>query len=131
VSAFVDTSALYAYLVASERDHGRVRDALVRAVNRAEELWTSSYVLVESAALLQRRIGMGAARDLDELRDVLHVAWVSAELHRRAWQHWLREDRRRLSFVDCVSFEVMRERELTTAVTLDAHFEEAGFRVRP
>ena len=33
------------------------------------------------------------------------------------------------SLTDCISFEVMRERGLTEALTSDHHFEQAGFSV--
>ena len=31
--------------------------------------------------------------------------------------------------VDCLSFIVMQERQLTSALTTDMHFQQAGFRV--
>lgn len=39
--------------------------------------------------------------------------------------------RKRLSLVDCVSFTVMRELGVRRALTLDGHFAEQGFEVRP
>ena len=33
------------------------------------------------------------------------------------------------SLIDCISFVVMREYNLTDALTADRHFEQAGFRV--
>jgi predicted nucleic acid-binding protein len=62
---------------------------------------------------------------------LLSVTWVAEALHRRGVQRMLRENRRRLSLVDCVSFEFMRERGLREALALDSDFVEAGFRVLP
>jgi predicted nucleic acid-binding protein len=42
---------------------------------------------------------------------------------------WLEANRRGLSFVDCTSFEVMRQRGVQQAFAFDGHFEEQGFKV--
>jgi predicted nucleic acid-binding protein len=132
MSLFVDTSAVYALLVRSERDHRPVLDAFRAAVQGTEPLWVTSYVLVETAALLQHRIGLDAVRDLERaLVPLLSVEWVSRGLHRRAVARLLRDDRRRVSLVDCASFEFMKAKGLTRALTLDRHFAEAGFEVVP
>ena len=41
---------------------------------------------------------------------LLSLEWVSDELHRRGMRRLSRENRRRLSLVDCVSLEFMRRR---------------------
>jgi hypothetical protein len=33
------------------------------------------------------------------------------------------------SLVDCISFEIMRQRRITDALTTDHHFKQAGFNV--
>jgi uncharacterized protein len=35
--------------------------------------------------------------------------------------------RRKLSLVDCTSFEIMRQHAVRTAFAFDSHFEEQGF----
>jgi uncharacterized protein len=128
VTVFVDTSALYALLVGTEQGHGEVAEAFERVAVRGGKLLTSSYVVVETTALLQRRIGMPAVRDLHlRILPLLEVEHVSAELHLKAVKRLLREDRRRLSLVDCASFELMRSRRIEEALTLDEHFRQAGF----
>lgn len=132
MSVFVDTSALYALLVSTEERHAAVRAAFERLLRTAEPLETTSYVLVETSALLQHRIGLPAVRDLDDhLVPVLMVNWVDRALHERGMLRLRRENRRKLSFVDCVSLELMRDRGLTTALALDVHFREAGHRLVP
>jgi predicted nucleic acid-binding protein len=84
VSLFVDTSALYALLVGSEQDHPRVREAFRAAAERGDRLYTSNYVLLETAALLQHRIGLEPVRDLvARIVPLLDVRWVDADLHQR------------------------------------------------
>ena len=101
-------------------------------LDRGQDLWTTSYVVVETIALLQHRIGLSAVHDLvDHVVPILSVEWVSDTLHQQGMGRLLQMDRRRLSLVDCVSFEFMRGRGLREALTLDEHFGDAGFRMLP
>jgi predicted nucleic acid-binding protein len=132
MSVFVDTSALYALLVSTEEHHAAVFTAFRSLLGASRPLHTTSYVVVETAALLQHRIGLEPVRDLDSrLLPVFTVNWVDEDLHRRGMRRLLREDRRRVSLVDCVSLEVMRSLGLREALALDRHFAEAGHRLLP
>src|SRR5688572_9626247 len=71
---------------------------------------THSGVLTESAALIQRRLGMHALRNLlQDLLPSLEIVWIDAELHRLASTALLAAGRRRFSLVDWTSFTIMRE----------------------
>lgn len=125
---FVDTSALYALLDASDERHDRARAAWLGLAEQKDSLITSSYVLVEATALLGRRLGIEAVRTLDSrFAPLLSVVWVNEALHRRAMAALLVAGKRNLSLVDCVSFEVMREMNIDIAFALDAHFQQQGF----
>jgi uncharacterized protein len=67
----------------------------------------------------------------DEIAPELQVVWVDEDLHRSGIEAVLIAARRDLSIVDCVSFRVMRKREIAVAFTLDSHFREQGFTVIP
>jgi uncharacterized protein len=132
VSVFGDTSAFYTLLVKTEAAHATARSAFAQLLARDRPIWTTSFVIVETMALLQHRIGLAAARDFnDDVLPVLSVDWVDHELYRRGVERLWREDRRQLSLVDCVAFEFMRLNGLTTAFALDPHFREAGFDLVP
>jgi len=89
-------------------------------------------VLVETAALLQFRLGTAAVRGFaNDLLPLLEVECVTEEDHTAAWQALLAAARRRLSLVDCVSFHTMRNRGLQKAFCFDAHFREQGFEAIP
>jgi predicted nucleic acid-binding protein len=60
---------------------------------------------------------------------LIDVVFVDEPVQRAALSALLAAGRRRLSLVDCVSFEVMRRRSLNEAFAFDRHFEEAGFSV--
>ena len=132
MSLFLDTSGLYALLVRTEERHAEVFRAFREALEEGRALWTTSYVIVETVALLQHRLGLAPVRDfVDHLVPVLSVEWVSEALHRKATERLLREDRRRLSLVDCVSLEFIRAQGFRDVLALDPHFAEAGCRLLP
>jgi predicted nucleic acid-binding protein len=79
---FLDTSGLYALLVRSEDRHADVLRVFRKIVEGGHSLWTTSYVLVETVALLQHRLGLDPVRDFTEnVVPVLSVAWVTEPLH--------------------------------------------------
>jgi uncharacterized protein len=132
MTLFVDTSGLYAVLDRDDANHPRARAAWEASLLDGTELVTNNYVLVETAALLQRRIGIAAVRALHEdVAPLLQVAWISEEQHRAAMEAILSAARKKLSLVDCVSFQTMRSCGIRAAFTFDAHFREQGFSVRP
>ena len=132
MSVFVDTSALLAFLDADQPRHGDVIDAWERSVVDDGLLFTSNYVLIESFALVQRRLGLDALRALaDVLVPMLRPLWIDEELHAAAVAALFAARRRKLSLVDCTSFELMRRHGLTDAFALDDDFARQGFRLMP
>jgi predicted nucleic acid-binding protein len=132
MSVFADTSAFYALLVSNDESHDAVRAAFTSVLGDGRPIWTTSFVIVETIALLQHRIGLAAARDFDEeVLPAVRVRWVDELLYRLGTERLWREDRRHLSLVDCVSFEFMRVQGLGAALAVDPHFADAGFDVLP
>lgn len=131
MTVFVDTSALYAAIDRDDDAHAAVAPALDGMLDR-DWLVTSSYVVAETAALVQGRLGMPAARDLlEQLVPALDVVWVDEDLHGASVVSHLAAGRRDISLVDHVSFEVMRRHAIRTALAVDRHFAAAGFDVVP
>ncbi len=129
---FVDTSALFALLVRDDAMHARAKEAFARLADQSAQLLTSSYVLVETTALLQRRIGLKAVHDFNaRVVPLLEVLWADAHWHGRAVHRLLAQTDRTVSLVDCLSFEIMEARDISTAYSFDGHFGEEGFRLIP
>jgi len=132
MSVFVDTSAMYAVFDRDDVNHRRARDAWERLLQGSENLLTSSYVLIETGALLQHRLGLQAVRAFyDDVVPLLTVEWVGEPVHRAAVSSLLTASRRSLSLVDCVSFQLMREASVQSAFCFDRHFREQGFLTLP
>jgi predicted nucleic acid-binding protein len=122
---FLDTSLIYALADRRDEFHGIARARFDRALQSRRPLVTHSYVLVESMALLERRLDLRTALAFSEDAAALEIEWVGAGLHRQALAALAAGAA--TSFVDQVSFAVMRQRGITEALTLDADFVAAGF----
>jgi len=127
-TVFVDTSGVYALLVASDAFHGRARAAFEALRKEDARLVTTSYVLVESYALLGRRIGVDAVRRFRvDVAPLMEVIWVDRALHEDALDSLIARGATDVSLVDAVSFAAMRAGSVDRALTFDAHFAEEGF----
>ena len=92
-------------------------------------LLTHNYVLVESAAVLQRRLGLTSALSFLAESRTFTVHWITPEDHAEAVDLLERRGRRNLSLVDCMSFVVMKQYGITTALAYDSDFQAEGFDV--
>lgn len=127
---FVDTSALFAVLVRNDRMARRAGQTFQALLERHVDLHTTSYVLLETAALLQARVGLEAARRFHhEFTTVLRIRWVDETLHAKAFRRLELRNRREISLVDAASFVFMEEAGLMAAFAYDQHFAKEGFRL--
>jgi len=128
MTVFIDTSALVAVLDADDLNSATASRTWESLVASGAPLVCHNYILVEAAAVIQRRIGLDAVRTFEEdIVPVLEVVWVDADVHEAAAGAHLAAARRSLSLVDCVSFEVMRRNGIKKAFAFDDHFRERGF----
>lgn len=132
MTVFVDTSALFAVLDQDDQSHRAAYGAWKKLLLESTDLLTSNYVLVETSALVQHRLGLAALRTFHEdIASVLSVQWIDETMHRGAMEMTLAASRKKLSLVDCSSFLVMREAGVYDAFCFDRHFREQGFDVLP
>lgn len=88
-----------------------------------------AYVVIETSALVQRRLGMKAVERLHRgLLPIVRVTMVDTSTHQRAVERWLAQRLRGLSLVDVTSFVVMRDQGLNHAFAFDDDFVREGFR---
>jgi uncharacterized protein len=125
---FIDTSAFYALLDRDDNNHQRAKREWTDILNTGHTLVTSNYVLVESFALLQNRLGMGAVRGFQEdILPLINIEFVAPAMHQSGVAALLSASRRNLSLIDCVSFEIMRTIGIKTVFAFDPHFKQQGF----
>ena len=123
----MDTSGFYAVLDADDPFHTVAKTAFERAETERWQLVTTNYVVHETWALLQHRLGWDAVEDfLDVMLPLCRVEFVDEALHSQAAQRCRQARRRKLSLTDCLSFEVMRRLVITEAIAQDEHFFQIG-----
>jgi predicted nucleic acid-binding protein len=125
---FIDTSGFFAW--ASQDDHWHER-AVQILTDRSRRFLTTDWILGETVNLLgARRKPHLASRlfDLMETTRVIDIAYVGPDAFWRAKEFWIKHSEHPLSFTDCTSLVVAKERKIAEALTTDRHFQIAGLR---
>jgi predicted nucleic acid-binding protein len=127
---FVDTSGFYALLDGADPFCPAATQLFHRAKAEQWQLVTTNYVVHETWALVQHRLGWDALEDfLDALLPLCQVEFVDEALHALGVQSCRRAHLRNLSLTDSISFESMKRLGITEAVARDDHFDRAGIRL--
>lgn len=128
MKVFVDTSAILPFLNETDSDHVAARQIWQQLAQENALPVSSNYVLLESFTLIQSRLGMKAVQIFHErVVPLLTVEWITKPLHQAGLTAFLSANHRKLSLVDCTSFETMRQLDIYTAFAFDQHFMEQGF----
>ena len=128
MKVFIDTSAFYALLDRDDQNHNRAKEAWLGLMNSNSLCVTSNYVILETFALGQSRLGVDAVRGFQEdVIPVLLIDWVDTDVHNAAVSALLAASKRNLSLVDCSSFEIIRRMSIKFVFAFDPHFMEQGF----
>jgi predicted nucleic acid-binding protein len=121
--AFVDTSFVVALINKNDQYHEQAIAVASRFDKRP--LVTTDAVLLEVGNALARNFKAESIQIIEHFiaADEIHL---NADLFRRAFELYRSHGDKAWGLVDCISFVVMRELNLTEALTADIHFEQAG-----
>jgi len=129
---YVDTSAFLALINLDDPNHDEAMQTWEHLIENEEKLICNNYVLVESIALIQRRVGLEAVSILhNDILPFIEIDWLDEELHNSIVKAVLKTNRRQISLVDNSSFDTMRRHGVKTAFVFDTHFSQQGFDVIP
>ena len=126
---FLDTSAIYALADANDMRHSDAREMFDIALDNDEDILIHNYILIESVALLQRRLGLDVALQFLDQMTSIQTHWIDDGDHAQAVTLLRERDSRALSLVDCVSFVVMQRYGIMQAMAFDVDFEHEGFSI--
>lgn len=134
MNLFADSAAWIALYDDQDKYHVRARQAFRALLEQAVVFVMTDYVFAETATLILYRAGHACAvRFGDWALHSINVRQVRTDiaLWNNAWQLFKRYDDKEFSFVDCLSFVVMRREHIVDAFTFDRHFAQMGFRLWP
>ena len=126
----LDATFIAGYLNPRDQHHAKAQECMPR-VEQAVEVVVTEAVLVEIGNLLHSHQHRARAAEFIQACYSSHnitVVSVSTALLKRAVEHYHQHADKDWGLTDCISFVVMRDSGLTTAVTADGDFEQAGFR---
>lgn len=131
---FIDTAAFLARFIREDPYHDEAIHYWNELSRSKENCITSNFVLNETLTLLGRRAGYNFAAQraysFYASKELL-VMRPTQEDELKAVEFFEKYSDQRVSFTDCISFVLMRNKKISKVFTFDRHFEHAGFRLRP
>lgn len=130
--AILDTSAFYALISSTDAFHIQAKSAYERLLDWEWELWTTSYILVETSVLVHHRLGFEPLKTFMEtlLSGIPHVLWVENTVHSEAWRRMAETQGKGFSLVDWTTV-VAAEHLEASVFTFDRSFRQEGIRTFP
>ncbi len=128
---FFDTS--FAIARASQRDQFHQKTKFWSAEVQAEKIpvvITQAVILEIGNALAKsafRAVAVGLLESFEKSGNTTIIS-MSNELYNKAFELFKNRPDKEWGLVDCISFVVMKERNIEAALTADEHFVQAGFR---
>ena len=126
---FLDTSAIYALADKADPNHADACKKFDLALKAGEMFLLHNYVLVESGTVLQARLGLQSALAFLTDARAFDTEWVDSALHQEALKEFEKIGKKGISLVDCMSFLVMRRRNVRKILAFDTDFQDQGFTI--
>lgn len=125
---FVDTSVVVAWINPADALHKRAIEFLIDF--QSEPWLTTDCVLLEIGNSLARRHRAEAVNTIENFLsdETIEVVGLDANLFNRAFDLFRGRKDKTWGLIDCVSFIVMKDHNVTNALTSDRHFQQTGFK---
>ncbi|MFH0975824.1 MAG: PIN domain-containing protein [Spirochaetota bacterium] len=131
INIFIDTSAFYASFDPKDANYHIALDFFQEIrENTLYRLYAANLVFYETITLVRARIGITESiafgQNLFQSKGIRNI-FVDRELEAKALNIFNSHKDKDYSFVDCASFSVMKELDITKAFSFDSHFKQFGF----
>jgi len=131
---FLDTSYIIALEIKNEQDHQTVFQHWLTLTTSKPFLITSTYIFDEVVTFFNsRNLHREAVEIGNRLLDSpdIELIHIDRKLFNQGWQYFHKYQDKAYSLTDCLSFVIMQNRYISTALTLDHHFLQSGFQRLP
>ncbi|MEH2370727.1 type II toxin-antitoxin system VapC family toxin [Nostoc sp.] len=124
---FVDT--LFVVALINQRDQYHPRASELADSLETQLLITTDAVLLEIGNALARNYKNEAVEIIEHFfgSDEVEIVRLTPELFAQAFTLYKTHQDKAWGLVDCISFVVMKQAEVSQALTFDRHFVQAGF----
>jgi len=129
---FVDTSVFFALADETDKNHQEAKKLSGKIRREKLEIVISDHILSETLTLIRRKMGFQKALLIgNKLFDskITNLIIIGEGMLKEGWDVFLKYSDKDFSFVDCISFAIMKHEGIDTAFTFDRHFEQMGFKI--
>lgn len=125
---FIDTVFIESLINRKDQYHNQAVELFSR-VRNAKEVWVTEAILIEVGNALSTVNRLSAFEFIEQCYKIsnINVVPLTTELLKGALQLYHSRSDKTWGLCDCISFIVMWDNHLTTAVTANRHFSQAGF----
>jgi predicted nucleic acid-binding protein len=129
---FADTSGWANFFLRTEPFHIKAKKLMTQWHSNKIRIITTNYIISELVALFTSPLKIPRFQQIKIVETIKTVPWVdivhiTPVLDEKAWVLIKERPDKTWSLVDCASFVVMRQYDVSEAFTSDHHFEQAGF----
>ncbi len=127
---FLDTSFLIALESKDDQYHATAMKYWQEFGANPAAIVTTTYILDETVTYFNSRGHHKKAVEIGSFlmkSAAVHIVHVDEALFEKGWQYFKRHNDKRYSLTDSISFVVMRQLKIKSALSFDKHFTQAGF----
>lgn len=127
---FLDTGYLIALETADDQHHAEALRHWQTLTPSLPLLVTTSYVFSEVVTFFNSRKFHSKAVEVGTRllnSPSVHLIYIDEALFRTGWEYFKQHADKSYSLTDCISFAIMQQRGIQTALAFDRHFAQAGF----
>jgi predicted nucleic acid-binding protein len=128
---FWDTSGWFSLVIPSETNHIEAKNIADELIKKKLPFFTSDLVIQETMTLLMARREAEKAKQFWSSfinSKIVRMERIEESRFQKSGEYFCKHIDQGYSFVDASSFVLMQEFKITTAVSTDKHFTQAGFK---
>lgn len=131
-SLLIDTSGWGNLIDPTQPFHQQTAILYRTARQQKHRIFTTNYIITEVVALLTSPLRIPRPQIIafiQSLRDspYIEILHIDSKTDAQLWQLLVSRQDKAWSLVDCSSFVIMEQNNITEVLTNDHHFEQAGF----